>query len=244
MQHHQYYTDTLEPLPHNARERAVAIAAEHEAQTVSAHELPMVEVVAQRAYDLYAEEGFPEGQALRHWLQAEVEVRQERNMPRSRQWAPLHSEKRKTPIVMRDLSQEAPHSPRYRIGGFVIAARTVDKCKATMAGAEGDYHFDCPMDNLLFQFKGITGPQFKAVVREAESYEEVGEWLNAHGTKKTPREIKEWSDDLEAASMMGDPKKRGFFEAECAKLGLDPLTATTFDWLEADDRASFKSEEK
>ena len=46
----------------------------------------------------------------------------------------------------------------------------------------------------------------------------------------------------EAAGMMSDPKKRGFFEAECAKLGLDPLTATTFDWLEADDRAISKGE--
>jgi len=68
----------------------------------------------------------------------------------------------------------------------------------------------------------------------------VGEWLKSHGKAKTVQEIKEWSDEKEAASMMSEPKKREFFEAECARLGLDPLKTTTFDWLEADDRASIK----
>jgi hypothetical protein len=38
---------------------------------------------------------------------------------------------------------------------------------------------------------------------------------------------------------MKNPEKRDYFIAECSKLGLNPETSTTFDWLEADDRASF-----
>jgi starvation-inducible DNA-binding protein len=38
---------------------------------------------------------------------------------------------------------------------------------------------------------------------------------------------------------MKNPEKRDFFVKNCTKLGLDPETSTTFDWLEADDRASF-----
>ena len=41
--------------------------------------------------------------------------------------------------------------------------------------------------------------------------------------------------------MMNNPEKRGFFIEECKKLALDPEKTSTFDWLEADDRASFKS---
>jgi hypothetical protein len=41
--------------------------------------------------------------------------------------------------------------------------------------------------------------------------------------------------------MMKNPEKRAFFTEECKKLGLDPEKSSTFDWLEADDRASFKS---
>ena len=67
-----------------------------------------------------------------------------------------------TPIIDRDLSKQAPHSPRERIDGFAIASRTVDKCRASMAGMLGEYHYDCPLDNVLFSFNGITGEQFKA----------------------------------------------------------------------------------
>ena len=73
-----------------------------------------------------------------------------------------------TPIIPRDLTTQAPHSPRQRVAGFVIATRAVDKCLATLAGKAGDYHFDCPLDNLLFSFKGVTGEQFKTAVKAAE----------------------------------------------------------------------------
>jgi len=147
-----------------------------------------------------------------------------------------------TPIIDRDLTKQAPHSPRERLDGFVIACRTIDKCRASVSGKLGEYHYDCPLDNQLFSFKGINGAQFKTVVMEAKNYEDVGTWLLANGTKKTKEEIKVWSDEAESASMMKNPEKRAYFSEQCKKLGLNPEKTTTFDWLEADDRASFKSQ--
>jgi hypothetical protein len=144
-----------------------------------------------------------------------------------------------TPIIDRDLTKQAPHSPRQRAGGFVIACRTIDKCRASITGKLGEYHYDCPLDNMLFSFKGINGDQFKTAVKAAKTYEDVGAWLQANGTKKTPEEIKTWSDELEASSMMKHPDKRAYFIEACTKLGLDPEKTTTFEWLEADDRATF-----
>jgi hypothetical protein len=144
-----------------------------------------------------------------------------------------------TPIIARDLAKQAPHSPRQRIAGFALASRAVDKCRASLAGTLGEYHYDCPMDNMLFTFKGINGEQFKAAVKAATNYEEVGAWLQANGTAKTPAEINTWSDEMEAGSLMQVPEKRAYFIESCATLGLNPRTNTTFDWLEADDRASF-----
>jgi hypothetical protein len=144
-----------------------------------------------------------------------------------------------TSIIDRNLSQQAPHSPRERLAGFAIASRTVDKCRASMAGTLGEYHYDCPLDNMLFSFKGINGEQFKTAVQAAKNYEDVGIWLQANGTKKTPVEIKTWSDEMEAGSPLKNPEKRAFFIENCTKLGLNPEKSTTFDWLEADDRASF-----
>jgi hypothetical protein len=144
-----------------------------------------------------------------------------------------------TPIVARDLNKQAPHSPRERINGFVIVTRAVDKCRANLAGRIGEYHYDCPLDNMLFSFKGITAKQFTAAVTAALDYEKIGDWLQMNGTPKTAAEIKTWSDSVEAGSIYSDPEKRTYFVESCQKLGINPETSTTFDWLEADDRASF-----
>jgi hypothetical protein len=146
-----------------------------------------------------------------------------------------------TPIINLDLSEQAPHSPRDRVGGFAIACRAVDKGRASLAGTLGEYHYDCPLDNQLFSFKGITGDQFKAAVKAAKNYDEVGIWLLAHGTARTAPEIEDWSDDQEGDSLMNNPEKRACFIEDCHRLGLDPNKTTTFDWLEADDRFSFRS---
>jgi uncharacterized protein DUF5069 len=144
-----------------------------------------------------------------------------------------------TPLIVRDLTKQAPHSPRERIAGFAIARRAIDKCRASLTGTLGEYLYDCPLDNMLFDFKNITSEQFKTVVQVSTSDEEVGAWLLANGATKTATEIKIWSDEMEASSPMKNPEKRPAFIHDCSKLCLNPQMNTTFDWLEADDRASF-----
>jgi len=144
-----------------------------------------------------------------------------------------------TPIIARDLTNQAPHSPRERLAGFVIASRAVDKCRASLAGTLGQYLYDCSLDNMLFDFKGITAGQFKTAVQASTDYEEVGTWLQTNGVTKTAAEIKTWSDEIESSSPMRNPEKRSAFIQSCSTLCLNPQMNTTFDWLEADDRASF-----
>lgn len=121
-----------------------------------------------------------------------------------------------TPIIARDLTKQAPHSPRERLAGFAIANRAVDKCRASVAGTLGEYRYDCPLDNVLFSFKGITGEQFKTAVQASTNYEDVGAWLQTNGTAKTPAEIKTWSDETEASSLMKNPATRSYFIESCA----------------------------
>src|SRR3954447_23995334 len=102
-----------------------------------------------------------------------------------------------TPTGALDLTKLAPHSPRERLAGFVIAARTADKCRASLAGTLGDYHYNSALDNRLFTFKGINCEQFNAAVQASGTNEELGEWLLANGTPKTADEIKAWSDEME-----------------------------------------------
>ncbi len=140
-----------------------------------------------------------------------------------------------------DLSQQPPRSPSVRIRDYAILARVIDKCRAQIAGTLGEYHYNCPLDNILFNFKGVIAEEFKREVRRATGDEEIGLWLDERGLAKTPEEIKAWSDSIEAYSMIShpDPEKRRHFITDCKRLGLDPHQTTLFEWLEADDAASF-----
>ncbi|HET9857227.1 MAG TPA: DUF5069 domain-containing protein, partial [Chthoniobacterales bacterium] len=114
---------------------------------------------------------------------------------------------------------------------------TLDKCRALVGGNIGEYHFDCPLDNTLFGFKGVKGDDFKAQIENGASDQEMVEWLNRNGEKKTPDEIKRWSDEVTANNPYNDPEKREWFVEQLKPLGLDPAKTTLFDWLEKDDKA-------
>jgi hypothetical protein len=141
----------------------------------------------------------------------------------------------------KDLTKEAPRSPRVRIGGYAILARTYDKCCALLAGNIGEYHFDCPLDNMLFGFKGVKGDDFKAEVETGASDEAMAKWLDSHGETKTLEEVKAWSDEVEATNPYNNPEKREWFEEQVKPHGLDPAKTTLFDWLDVDDKASYAS---
>ena len=133
----------------------------------------------------------------------------------------------KKKITGKDLTKEAPRSPRIRVGGYAILGRTIDKCRALVAGNIGEYHFDCPLDNTLFGFKDVKGDDFKAQIEQGVSDQEIVEWLNQNGEKKTAEEIKRWADEVEGSSLYHHPEKRDFFSEEVKKLGLDPSKTTS-----------------
>jgi hypothetical protein len=144
----------------------------------------------------------------------------------------------KKKVTGKDLTKEPPRSPRIRVGGYAILGRTIDKCRALVAGDIVEYHFDCPLDNMLFAFKGVRGDDFKAQIEHGAGDQEIVEWLNQSGEAKTPEEIRRWAEKVEAESLYHDPEKRDFFAEEVKKLGLDPAQTATFEWLEIDDRVS------
>src|SRR5262245_10585937 len=118
----------------------------------------------------------------------------------------------------KDLSKEPARSPRLRVGGYAILARMADKGRATLNGTAGPYHFDCPVDNLLFGFKGVKGPEVRPVLASGASDEQIALWLDTHGTPKTPAEIKAWSDSIEAQRPYDNPDHREWFTEECVRL--------------------------
>jgi Domain of unknown function (DUF5069) len=94
----------------------------------------------------------------------------------------------------KDLSKEPPRSPRVRLGRYLLAARMIDKGRASLNSSLGKYHFDCTLDNILLKFKGITAQEILSVLETGASDDEVIEWMNAHGTPRTEEEIKAWTE--------------------------------------------------
>lgn len=137
-----------------------------------------------------------------------------------------------------DLTKEAPRSPRVRLDHFVILARAIDKCRAELAGKSGEYHYDCELDRRLLDWKGITGEDLKKYIAEGHSDEEIASWVKSNGIPKTDPEIMKWSSEMSVYKYDDDEEGKEWLKSQLKRLGLKE-DATLFDYLDADDKASF-----
>src|SRR5207247_4969979 len=67
-----------------------------------------------------------------------------------------------------DLTQRPPRSPRSRLGGYALLPRMLDKGLATLAGKQGEYHFNCPLDQRFLNFTGIDPKQLLAELKKGK----------------------------------------------------------------------------
>ncbi len=141
----------------------------------------------------------------------------------------------------KNLTKEAPRSPRNRLGDYALMARMIDKGRADLQGNVGEYHYACPLDQMLFEFKDVKADEVKKLLGSGASDEQVVTWFSTQGTPKTNEEIQAWSTGIEGYRPYDNPEKKDWFIGECAKLGLKPEASTLVDFLEADDLASFKN---
>ena len=106
----------------------------------------------------------------------------------------MNAEKLK--LLAPDLTKSYPRSPRETLAGYVIAARMLDKCRATIADTVGEYHFDCRLDNQFLEFTGISAEQFKSYVATGATDTEVATWVELHSKVKDRAEVVAWNNKL------------------------------------------------
>ena len=94
-----------------------------------------------------------------------------------------------------NLSKSFPHSPHAMLGGYILAKRALDKCRAELAGTVGEYHFDCPLDNIFFGFAGLKGADFKKFVATGADDEAVGKWIEKNAKKRPRIKIIKWNNE-------------------------------------------------
>ncbi len=96
-----------------------------------------------------------------------------------------------------DLTKQPPRSPRTKLGGYVIAARALDKCRAFLMGRSGEYNYwPCSLFGQLVEFTGIDPEDFKAIVATGADDTEVATWLRATSQVQDPMAIIRWNNRL------------------------------------------------
>jgi hypothetical protein len=85
---------------------------------------------------------------------------------------------------------------RVKLAGYVHLARMIDKCRAVLAGTEGEYIYPCPMDERLMEFAGITSDQFTAAVKTNPTDDGVVAWFRQATKPHQPAELEEWNRAL------------------------------------------------
>jgi hypothetical protein len=139
-----------------------------------------------------------------------------------------------------DLTKNPPRSPRVRLGGYAILPRMLDKGRATVAGKNGEYHYDCPMDQRLLSFLGIDAKALKKELGAGKGDGEILEWIQKHAKNKhNEGEVAAWSAQAEQR-VPSDVESREFFHDIHRKTAPKREDiATWFDLLDVDDYVSF-----
>lgn len=107
----------------------------------------------------------------------------------------MNSEKLKT--IARDLRKTPPRSPRERLGGFVIAARMLDKARADVLGIRGEYnYFPCGLGAYFWKFTGLDPAKFKEFASTGAADEEADRWLRENATQKDAKAIIKWNNEM------------------------------------------------
>ena len=105
--------------------------------------------------------------------------------------------KEKLGLLAKDLAKEYPRSPRATLGGYVILARCLDKCRSFLMGLNGEYSFwPCSLCEQLEAFTGVGHEELKDYGATGASDHAVGEWFNAQSKAKNRMEVIRWNNKM------------------------------------------------
>jgi len=131
-----------------------------------------------------------------------------------------------------DLRTGFPRSMKVTLEGYVHLARMIDKCRAVLAGTEGEYIYPCPMDERLMEFAGITAEQFTAAVKTHPTDEGVAAWFTHTATPHRPVELEEWNQKLLARGPSSPESAAKFKKYRDA---IDPSRTDLTAWSDLQD---------
>jgi hypothetical protein len=121
-----------------------------------------------------------------------------------------------------------------------LLPRILDKCRATLAGKNGEYNYNCALDQRFFDFFQVDAEAFKAQVTLGKGDGEMLEWVLENSKRKpTHLDALAWSASQEQR-VPADLETREFFNSLHKQAGPNRADISTwFDLLDLDDYVSF-----
>ena len=147
----------------------------------------------------------------------------------------------KNSISAPDLTQRPPRGVRCRLGGYVLLPRMLDKGRATIAGKNGEYNYNCPLDQHLVNFLGLDAEALRAELVTGKGDGEILEWLNTNAQhKRTPWEIEQWSEFQQRRGPDSDAETLAMFSERVGAMSKTREDIKTWgDMLDLDDYVTF-----
>lgn len=148
----------------------------------------------------------------------------------------------KQSITTTDLNQQAPRSPRVRLGGFVHLPRLIDKARANKAGQLGVYIYgpESLLDMTFFEFTGIDPEAFLEYVASGKGDFAILQWvLSQSKTPLLPHQIESWSRWLENLPGLSLEARAWFAEFASSQTPPRSDISTLFEYLDLDDYLRF-----
>lgn len=134
-----------------------------------------------------------------------------------------------------DLTKTYPRSVHDKWQGVVQLGRTIDKAKATAHGNIGEYHYNCPMDQHVFEFLGIDHEKMLEVVKNAKSDSDIEAFTKPYIDKKSPQDIEQFNRDWTSSTPTGQSLET--FNGMRKEIAPDRDDVTTWaDLLDLDEK--------
>ncbi len=131
-----------------------------------------------------------------------------------------------------DLRTRFPRSMRVPLEGYVHLARMIDKCRAVLAGTEGEYIYPCPMDDRLLTFAGLTAEQFTEAVRSNQTEAGFVEWFRHIAKPHSQADLEEWNCSMLSRGPTTLEKQASFNKYRDA---VDPSRTDLTSWCDLQD---------
>ena len=130
--------------------------------------------------------------------------------------------------------KQYPRGPRTTLGGYVLAARAVDKCRAVLAGTQGEYHSNCPLDQIWLKYAEINYDAFRSFVATGATDDAIGAWIEEHARKRPRTEVIGWNNkqrDMHLSDL--SPELQEYMEDYIAQF--IPRNRVVYHWFDVYD---------